>query len=218
MAVRYSTTNLAPEITRLEVPDLNAVNLDNPKKLKIKWSAVDPNEDELSYTLWVRKEGWSGWVKLEDDLDKTEYEWDTTTLPSGVYQVKVTASDRRDNPDKEALQAEKISVPFVVCHTAPTVTLKVAGLENAAGGGSLVVIEARAASPLVRLTSASYAVNGKKWINTFPVDGLFDGPSKSFRIKTESLRPGTYVLVLRVKDASGNMGASDVVFTVQPRR
>ncbi len=213
VSIRYSTTNLAPEVTKLEVPDLNAVNLDNPKKLKIKWSAVDPNEDELSYSLWVRKDGWSGWVKLEDDLDKTEYEWDTTTTPSGVYQVKVIASDRRDNPEKEALLAEKVSVPFVVCHTPPSVELKVAGLE-----GDQVVIEAKAASPLVRLTSASYAVNGKKWINTFPVDGLFDGPSKTFQVKTEGLRPGTYVLVLRVKDASGNMGASDVVFTVQPKR
>ena len=40
---------------------------------------------------------------LEDDLDKTEYEWDTTTTPAGMYQLKVVASDRKDNPEGEAL-------------------------------------------------------------------------------------------------------------------
>ena len=101
------TTNQAPEVTKLEVPDLNAVNLDNPKKLKFKWTATDPNEDELTYSLYVRKDGWKNWVQLEDDLDKTEYEWDTTTTPSGIYQVKVVASDRKDNPDEDALTGER---------------------------------------------------------------------------------------------------------------
>ena len=87
-----------------------------------------------------------------------------------------------------------------------------------ANGSSPVRPTTHPPSPLVRLTSASYAINGKKWINTFPADGLFDGPNKTFRVKTEGLRPGTYMLVLRVKDASGNMGASDVVFTVQPKK
>jgi len=68
----------------------------------------------------------------------------------------------------------------------------------------------------VRLTSASFAVNGKKWSNVFPSDGLFDGPKKTFRFKTESLQPGSYVLVLRVRDASGNLGSGDVVFSVAP--
>ena len=36
MTLRYQTTNQAPEITGLEVPDLDAVNLENPKKFKIK--------------------------------------------------------------------------------------------------------------------------------------------------------------------------------------
>ena len=77
--------------------------------------------------------------------------------------------------------------------------------------------EATATDPLVRLTAASFAVNGKKWINVFPTDGLFDSKSENFRFKTESLKPGTYVVVLRVRDAAGNTGAADVVFTVQQR-
>jgi hypothetical protein len=209
VTLRYQTTNQAPEVTKVEAPDLNAVNLDTPKKLKFKWSAVDANEDELSYALYVRKDGWKGWMELEDDCDKTDYEWDATTAPDGVYQLKVVASDRKDNSDAEALTGERTSNSFVVCHTAPTV--KVKAMPAAAG----TLIEASATSPLVRLTSASYSLNGKKWVNIFPADGLFDSAAKTFQFKTDELKPGTYVVVLRVHDAAGNTGSGDVVFTVE---
>jgi hypothetical protein len=210
VSIRYATANQAPEVTKVDVPDLNAVNLENPKKLRLKWSATDANEDDLTYSILIRKDGWKSWVELEEDLEKSEYEWDTTTTPSGVYQIKVVASDRKDNPDAEALTGERTSAPFVVCHESPAVAVKVKGLE-----GDRAVIEATATSPLVRLTGASFAVNGKKWINVFPTDGLFDSKSELFRFTTDALKPGAYVLVLRVRDAAGNTGSSDVVFRVE---
>jgi hypothetical protein len=210
LSVRYMTTNQAPEISGIEVPDLDSANLENPKKIKLKWTASDPNDDDLTYTIYVRKDGWKNWVQLEEDLEKKEYEWDTTTTPSGVYQVKVVASDRKDNSAEDALTAERISAPFIVAHTPPTVTLKVAGQEN-----DQAIIEAFASDSLVRLTSATFSLNGKKWVNVFPADGLFDSKDEKFRFKTESLKPGTYVLVLRVQDAAGNIGSGDVVFTVR---
>ena len=74
------------------------------------------------------------------------------------------------------------------------------------------------AATALRLTAASFAVNGKKWSNIFPVNGLFDSKEETFKFKTDTLKPGTYVLVLRVKDAAGNTGSGDVVFTVQPHK
>lgn len=212
ISLRYKTTNQAPEITSFEVPDLDAGNADNSKKLKLRWTATDPNDDELTYRLYFRKDGWKEWVLLEDDLEKKDYEWDTTTVPSGAYQVKVVASDRKDNSPEEALTAERISAAFPICHVPPTVTMKVAGMD-----GDKAILEANAASPLVRLTDASFAINGKRWTPIFPTDGLFDSKSESFRFKTDSLRPGVYVLMLRVRDAAGNTGAADVRFTVQER-
>jgi hypothetical protein len=209
VALRYMTTNQAPEITTVDVPDLDVVNLENPKKLRFKWTATDPNEDELTYALYVRKDGWKNWVQLEENYEKTEYEWDTTTTPSGIYHLKVVASDRKDNPAEDALNGERLSSPFAVSHTPPTVTMKVVGIE-----GDQAILEATATDPLVRLTAASFAVNGKKWVSVFPVDGLFDSKQETFRFKTEVLTPGTYVVVLRVRDAAGNIGSGDVVFTV----
>jgi hypothetical protein len=212
LSVRYSTANHAPEVGKIEVPDLDAGNLDNPKRLKFKWSATDANEDELTFNVYVRKEGWKSWVLLEEQLDKAEHEWDTTTTPSGTYEMKIVASDRKDNPENEALTGERISTPFVVSHTPPAVSVKVAGMD-----GEQVQIEATASDAFARLTSASYAINGKKWVNVFPAEGLFDSKSATFKFKTEALKPGTYVLVLRARDAAGNTGSADVVFTVQTR-
>jgi hypothetical protein len=212
LALRYQTTNQAPEVTDVEVPNLDAVNLDNPKKLKFRWTATDANEDELTYGLFVRKDGWKNWVQLEEALEKREYEWDTTTTPSGTYHLKVVASDRKDNPEGEALTGERVSGPFVVSHSPPAVSVRVAGIE-----GEQAVVEATATDALARLTAASFSVNGKKWVNVFPADGLFDSKTETFRFQTEALKPGTYVLVLRVRDAAGNIGAGDVVFSVQAR-
>ena len=207
--LRYKTTNQAPEITSLDVPDLEAGNADNPSKVKIRWSATDPNEDVLTYRLYFRKDGWKSWIPLEDNLDKKEFDWDTTTVPSGIYRLKVVASDRRDNSPEETLTAQRISAPVTVAHAAPTVTLRLVRI-----AGDQAIMEAGATDPLVRLTEASFAVNGKRWTNIFPVDGIFDSKTESFRFKTDALRPGTYVLMLRVKNAAGNTGASDVLFTV----
>jgi hypothetical protein len=212
VSLRYQTTNQAPEITSLEVPDIDAGNLDNPRKLKIKWSANDPNEDELTFDLFFKKEGWKDWVRLEHDLESKSYDWDTTAVPSGIYQLKVVASDRKDNSAEEAFSAERISTPVPVAHDPPRVTVKLAGFDD-----GQAVIDASAAAQLVRLTEASFALNGKRWTNVFPTDGLFDSKAENFRFKTESLRPGTHVLLLRVRDAAGNFGTGDVVFTVQPR-
>jgi hypothetical protein len=212
LAIRYKNTNQAPEITNLEVPDLAAANLDNAKKLKIKWSATDPNEDELTFNVYVRKDGWKDWVLVEEDLEKKDFEWDTTTFPSGYYQLKVTASDRRDNAPEDALKAQKISARIPVAHDPPKVEVKVTGMD-----GDKAVIEGTATDPMVRLTEASFAVNGKRWSNVFPTDGLFDSKTESFRFTTGRLRPGTYVLILRVRDAAGNVGSGDVVFTVRER-
>jgi hypothetical protein len=206
--LRYLTVNQAPEISSLDVPDLDATNLDNPKKLKIRWTASDPNDDELTYSLFVRKDGWKDWVLLEENLDKKDYDWDTTGVPAGVYQVKLVASDRKDNSAEDCLSATRISAPVPVAHVPPTVTLKLAGFD-----GDRAVLEATASDPLVRLTEASFAVNGKKWASVFPTDGLFDSKTEQFRFQTDVLRPGTYVVVLRVRDAAGNVGSGDVVFT-----
>ena len=203
IAIRYRTNNQAPEITSLDVPDLDAVNVDQPKKFRIKWSATDPNEDELTFDLYVKKAGWKDWVLLDENIDRKDFDWDTTRTPSGMYRVKIVASDRRDNSAEEALTAEKISAEVPISTLPPTVTVKQAG----AG------FEAVGEDPFLRITDAAYSIDGKRWVNLFPVDGIFDSKKERFRFDLDGLRPGTHVLMVRMRDAGGNIGTGDLVFS-----
>ena len=207
-SLRYQTINQAPEITSLEVPDLDTKDLENAKKLKIRWNANDPNEDELAFNIYCKKEGWKDWVLLEENHDKNSHDWDTTGMPSGLYQIKVVASDRKDNPAEEALTSERISTTVPVTHLPPSVTVKLAGFD-----GAQAILEATSSDPYVLLTEAYFAVDGKRWTTVFPTDGLFDSKAETFRFKTDALRPGTHVLVLRVRNAAGNVGSGDLVIT-----
>ena len=217
IAIRYRTNNQAPEITHLDVPDLDAVNLEQPKKLRIKWSATDPNEDELTFDLYVKKAGWKDWVLLEENLDRKDFDWDTTKTPSGMYRVKIVASDRHDNCPKRALTAETTSAEVRISSLRPTVTVKQGerAVKLAGGGGSDYEIEATAVDPYLRLTEAAYSIDGKRWVNLSPTSGIFDSKTATFRFKTGRLPAGSaHVVMVRVKDAAGNFGSGDLNFTV----
>jgi hypothetical protein len=207
--VRYQSSNQSPEITSLDVPDLDTETVSQPKKFKIKWKAVDPNEDELVYKLFVKKEGWKDWVLLEEDIERTDFDWDTTTAPSGMYQIKVTATDKRDNPPAESFEVEKVSQPVPITHLPPEVTVKLIGID-----AGKATFEATATDPLVRLVEAQFTVDGKRWTNLFPADGLFDSKMERFRFQTDVLRAGAHVVLVRVRDAAGNLGSGDTVFSV----
>ncbi len=211
-ALRYQTINQAPEIASLDVPDTDTASVDSPKKLKLKWTATDPNDDELTYNLHFRKEGWHDWVLLEENLEKKDFDWDTTGVPSGVYQIKVTASDRRDNPPEEALTATRVSGPVTITNLPPQVEVSVKGTKE-----GRVVVEVVATDGFARLTEASIAVDGKRWLPLFPVDGLFDSKAETFRFETDPLSPGTHVLVARVRNAAGHTGSGESVVAL-PRK
>jgi hypothetical protein len=207
VAVRFQTVNLAPELTRIDVPDLSEGDgAARQPRLNLKWDASDPNGDELSYTLSIRKEGWPDWVRLgETPLTEKNFAWDITAVPAGVYRVRVTASDRQGNPAEDALERELTSEPFIVDHQAPSVSVS--------AKGNLVAIELK--DELTRLVKSAYALDGGDWVPIFPTDGLFDSPEESLTITLPSgLKQGTHIVMVRATDAAGNTGSGDAVLRV----
>jgi hypothetical protein len=207
VTLRYQSLNLAPEIARLDVPDVSQLDgTTRQTRLTIKWDVSDPNDDEMSYNLHLRKEGWPDWVKLNDQpLTEKSYTWDSTSVPDGHYRVRVTASDRPSNNPADALQAERISEPFVIDHEAPAVTIK------ALPGRAQVVLH----DHLTRIVKASYAVDGGDWVPVFADDGLFDTPDETVSIDLSPLGPGAHVLMVRASDAAGNVGSGDALIEVK---
>ena len=164
--------------------------------------------------MYVKKAGWKDWVLLEENLDRKDFDWDTTKTPSGMYRVKLVASDRHDNSPEEALTAEKVSAEVPVSTLPPTVTVKT-HVFNPGPAGNDYRIEAMGVDPYLRLTEASYSIDGKRWVNITPISGIFDSKSEQFRFNTGPLQQGsTHVVMVRVKDAGGNVGSGDLVFAV----
>lgn len=205
IAIRYQTLNLAPEISKLDVPDVAAGDgATRQSQFTLRWDASDPNGDDLTYELHVRKEGWPDWIRLGGDRPLTEksYSWDTTALPPGTYRVRVTASDRLSNLPDETLTRRFESEPFLVDHESPKVVL-----QQAKGDTVKVVLTDR----LTRLVKASYALDGGEWVPIFPIDGLFDSREETLEIRLPRLEPGAHVLMVRTTDAAGNTASSDAV-------
>lgn len=210
VVVRYMTLNQPPEVTKIEIPDVGEGDgATRQSKLKIKWDARDPNNDELEYTLYIRKEGWKNWVKLPEKLTKKELDWDTDSVPDGLYRLRVEAADRADNPAENVLTASRESALFTVDHTPPVVEVRAAD-----GKPGEVAIEVRSTDALTRIVGASYSVDSGPWTKIFPVDQIFDSKSETFRFAPADLKLGSHVITVRAVDGAGNVGTGDLVFTV----
>ena len=55
-------------LNRVSVPDVTEGDgAARPGRLNLRWDASDPNGDDLSYTLHLRKDGWPDWIKLGEE-------------------------------------------------------------------------------------------------------------------------------------------------------
>ncbi len=160
----------------------------------LRWTAADPNGDELVYDLSFRHadSGEGKWLPIVEDLDDDYYSFDALSLPDGVYRFRLRASDGPSNDDGNALVAEQVSDPVVIDHTPPA-------LVKVEKGGSLRVTVRDAASPL---REALYSVNAEEWKPVRAADGLLDGRTEVFLI--EAGKAGDLGL-LRVTDAAYNV-------------
>lgn len=209
VTLRYQTANLPPEVHRVDVPDVTeADGTTRQARLNLRWDAVDPNGDDMAFTLHIRKEGWPAWIRLGDaPITEKTFAWDSTAVPDGTYRLRVTASDRPSNLPGEAKERHRTSEPFVVDHEAPSVKVE----PKTGGRGATVTLR----DDLTRLVKAAYALDGGDWVPVFPADGLFDGRRETIAIDLPDLAPGHHVLMVRANDAAGNLGTGDAVLTVE---
>ena len=167
----------------------------------LRWKATDPNQDELSYTLEVRRDGAEDpWLEIVRDLDEDYYGFDATVLPDGRYRFRLTASDAEGNVPGDALESREESEPVVIDHTPP----RLERAERVARGARLRVYDSW--SPL---REASVSIDGGAWKPLAPADGLLDGQREELALE-EIPEKARYVLV-RLADAAFNYVTLDLV-------
>jgi hypothetical protein len=182
----------------------------------LQWDAEDPNEDTLQYRLYFRGQGEEKWILLEDDMTRPEYAWNTNTVADGWYELKVVASDRRDNPADAARTGERVSDPILIDNTAPAIENVKTALEKGDDGTARAVVTFTATDAAGRLTEAAYTVDAADdWRTIASEDRLLDAPTESFRFVVEDLAPGPHRIAIRAVDEANNRGHAAVTVVVE---
>lgn len=184
--------------------------------VKIRWKVENPDEDELVYRLYVRPAArpgargdggpGEGWLRLggPDPLPKAEYEWNTETVADGPYEVRVVASDEKQNPAEQALSAELTSPPFLVDNRRPEI-------RDVSYSPQTGVVSGRAFDATSPLGELSFAVDGGDFLPVGARDGVLDDATEEFAFKLPRLGPGGHTVLIRAADAADNAAVVQLV-------
>ena len=170
------------------------------------WKAEDPNGDGLAYDVAYRALGEARFKTLRSGLSDAVLAWDTSTVPNGRYVIRVTARDTPGNPETLALSADKESDPFDIDNTPPAVIASLAS-----GQSDRVRAVATDQDSLIR--KAEYSVDGGRWREVHPRDGINDAREETYEFTPEGLTPGPHTVVVRATDLLGNLGTARVEIT-----
>ncbi len=198
----YAPENLAPRITEVNIdePKFDLDDAEEPSHTsKVKWKADARDDDDLLYEVALRAEGEPGLgLPLSDEpTRKKEIVLDRSTVPDGVYEVTVTASDEPSNGSALARTDRLTSDPFTIDQTRPTIT-------KARIEGSRVLGEA--VDSRSRIHDVAYSIDGGPFRSASASDGLFDSSTERFQfILPDDLRRGGHRLVIRARDSHGNL-------------
>lgn len=201
----------SPQVLEATNPDEYGIfnNLENPRSSDpgkrlfrkgyrtVNWKASDPNGDALRYTVQFRPTGSTEWLPMRGRVEETQVNFDSSQLPDGSYELRVIASDARDNPE-DPLTDSRGGVEFTVDNTAPVIQVR-------DDGDEIVATVRDQESPIVR---AEYALDAKEWIRIAPVDGMTDGREEVFRFRKADVRDR--FVILRVVDSSWNVATAEI--------
>lgn len=177
-------------------------DIQNTQKFNITWSASDPNEDTLRYSLYYKGEDERVWKLIEEDLTDAKHQFSTEAIPDGQYRFKVEATDRFDNPATSASTVQLTSRVYTVDNTPP----EIEGLKATPLADSRFEITFKGNDKTSILANAEYNLNASdQWLAIAPEDGIFDFHSENFRFQVHPEKPQPeHTLSIRVYDREGN--------------
>jgi hypothetical protein len=175
--------------------------------LRVKWKIENPDNDDTTYKLEVRRDGDADWRTVQTGktpLTTNSYEWNTETFPDGWYRVRVTSSDASANSPDRALTSSKTSALFVIDNQRPTIEGVAVAFPRAT---------AKASDALSPIAEMAFSVDDGPWQLGATADGLFDEQTETLRVDLPTDLPsGTHTLSIRVADSSGNVGSTTTTF------
>lgn len=197
----------------------------DPNLVKHLSTNIEVEITEISSEDAAESEGMPSRAERSDA--KTQFVWDTTKMPDGVYLLRVMATDEPASPT-DCATVYSPAVPIVVCNTPPVVSVRERDITVSAegvvelSGIALQYFEERAnasaenedesganartrrilrqSAPIV---GVQYQIGEGDWFSAEPLDGMFDSAFEPFRIRTKPLPVGEHNLRLKVFNGAG---------------
>lgn len=178
-------------------------------KYTASWKVKDDNNDTLQFNVYYKGIDETNWKLLKKELKKSSYGWDSTSMSDGRYVIKVSATDKLSNPLNFAKMTEKVSDPFDIDNSQPTVT----AITATANDDQTYQISCTVADASSLIKQAVYKIDSdEEWQVIFPDDGIFDSKQETLLLRTDSLPAGEHTITVRVTDAVGNSGVGRGTF------
>ncbi|HUP61879.1 MAG TPA: PQQ-binding-like beta-propeller repeat protein [Thermoanaerobaculia bacterium] len=204
----------SPQVVEVTNPDEYGifVSLDNPRDRAqpeqgkrvfrkgfrtVSWRATDENGDSLRYTLSFRAKGTERWLRLRENIEESQINFDTSQLPDGRYELRLSASDVADNAEMPMTDV-KDGIEFLVDNRAPSVAVT-------SRGDDVIIRITDELSPIGRV---EYSADAQKWIRLTPADGIADSRDETFTLKRSAVE-GKFVIV-RAVDGYYNVATESV--------
>jgi hypothetical protein len=200
-------SGLDPALFGVVVPPSSARRVYQRGAKSMQWTAEDRNGDKLVYDVFYKEASEVNFKLLKENLPDTFFTIDGQSLADGRYIFRIVAKDTISNPVGQSLSGEKLSEPFDIDNTAPTVAA--VGTAQIAGERARVTFEATETSSF--LNRAEFSVNGGEWQEVYADDGISDGQRERYTLDIPVRTAGEYSVTLRVFDANGNAGNTKVV-------
>ncbi|MBL8174004.1 MAG: hypothetical protein JNK48_05000 [Bryobacterales bacterium] len=171
----------------------------------VRWRSFDDNLDNLLHKVEIRGAAEREWKLMKESIRERQYSWDSTTLPDGRYQVRVTASDSPSNPPAGALAASLESELFLIDNTPPLIS----ALAATPAPGRLTV-RWKAKDALSVIEKAEYSINGGEWMTALPVTRLADSLELDYAVEVPRAASGEITIAVRVSDEFENQSVDKV--------
>ncbi len=125
--------------------------------------------------------------------------------------MKVVASDALANAPGEGKTTSRISDPFVVDNTPPTI-----GDVDWKVAGGAATISLRAQDQISTIASVEYALDSNdEWQTVLPVSGIFDSLDEQVKFSVTGLTPGEHQVTIRATNTRGTQALHTIVIKVE---
>jgi hypothetical protein len=166
-------------------------------ELKVQWEAEDEDKDKLQYSLYAKIRGSDDWLLVKEKLDTKNYTFDTRILPDGIFEFKVVADDMPSNNWSTRLFDEKVSKPFIVDNTPPSIKVKYKKNDDDTFQVFGEIDDYH--SPII---SIAYSTDLKDWVSISSTDGILDTVHEDFEFK---YKYSNGLIIIKTEDYSGNI-------------